>query len=71
MNFQSSRKKLYRSKDKMVGGVLAGFSDYINADPTLIRVIYVLLSIFSAAFPGLVVYIIFWAVTPERPDYKY
>ena len=60
-------KRLYRSRDRMLGGVLAGFAKYINADPTLIRVAYVLLSVISAAFPGILVYIIFWAVTPEKP----
>ncbi|MDX1284508.1 MAG: PspC domain-containing protein [Draconibacterium sp.] len=62
-----STKKLYRSRDRILGGVLAGFADYIDADKTLVRLVYVLISIFSAAFPGLLVYIIFWAITPEKP----
>lgn len=62
-------RRLYRSRNKMLGGVLAGFADYIDADPTLIRIAYVILSIFSAAFPGIIVYIIFWAITPEGPGY--
>jgi phage shock protein C len=60
-------KRLYRSREKMLAGVLAGFAEYINADPTIIRVAYVLLSILSAGFPGLLVYIIFWAITPQKP----
>lgn len=59
--------KLYRSRDRVLGGVLAGFAEYINADKMLVRLIYVLISLFSAGFPGLLVYIIFWAVTPEKP----
>ena len=51
-------KKLYRSPNRVLGGVLAGFADYINADVSLIRIIYVLVSILSAAFPGILVYII-------------
>ena len=43
------------------------FSEYINADKMLVRLIYVLISLFSAGFPGLLVYIIFWIVTPEKP----
>ncbi len=62
-----AEKRLYRSRDKVLGGVLAGFADYINVDKVLVRVIYVLLSLFSAGFPGLLVYIIFWAVVPEEP----
>jgi phage shock protein C len=67
MQIESRPKRLYRSRDRILGGVLAGFAEYINADATLIRVVYVLLSILSAAFPGLLVYVIFWAVTPEKP----
>lgn len=71
MEIESRPKRLYRSHDRILGGVLAGFAEYINADKTLIRIVYVLLSILSAAFPGLLVYIIFWAVTPEKPlDYN-
>jgi phage shock protein C len=64
---KSRKKRLYRSKDRLLGGVLAGFADYINADPKIIRIAFVLLSVLSAAFPGLLVYLIFWAVTPEKP----
>ena len=59
--------RLYRSRDRVLGGVLAGFAEYMNVDKILVRLIYVLLSLFSAGFPGLLVYIIFWAVTPEKP----
>jgi len=63
-----AEKRLYRSRDKVLGGVLAGLADYINLDKVLVRVIYVLLSLFSAGFPGLLVYIILWAVIPEEPN---
>lgn len=59
-------RKLYRSRKKMLGGVLAGFAEYINADVSIIRIAYVLISIISAAFPGLLFYIICWAVIPEE-----
>lgn len=58
--------RLYRSHNKVLGGVLAGFAEYFSIDVVLVRVIYVLLSLFSAGFPGLLVYIIFWIVTPEK-----
>ncbi len=64
-------RKLYRSRDKILGGVLAGFAEYINADVSLIRIAYVLISILSAAFPGLLVYIICWIVIPEKPFNPY
>ncbi len=60
--------RLFRSRNRVLGGVLAGFAEYINADVVLVRLVYVLLSLFSAGFPGLLVYIIFWIVTPEKPQ---
>ncbi len=59
--------RFYRSQDRMLGGVLAGFAEHINSDKMLIRLIFVLISLFSAGFPGLLVYVIFWIVTPEKP----
>ena len=67
MEFESRPKKLYRSRDRILGGVLAGFAEYIHADVSLIRILYVIISILSAAFPGILVYIICWAVIPEKP----
>jgi phage shock protein PspC (stress-responsive transcriptional regulator) len=62
-------KKLRRSQNKMLAGVCAGIANYFNLDPTLIRVGYVLVSIFSAGFPGLLLYIILMLVIPmERLD---
>ncbi len=60
-------KKFYRSRDRIFGGVLAGFAEHINMDKMLVRLIYVLISLFSAGFPGLLIYIIFWVITPEEP----
>lgn len=68
MQQNSQPKKLYRSHDQILGGVLAGFAEYIYADKTLIRLVYALLSVFTAGFPGLLVYIIFWVVVPEKPQ---
>jgi len=67
MEIEGKPKKLYRSRERVLGGVLAGFAKYINADVSIVRIVYVLLSILSAAFPGLIVYIICWAVIPEKP----
>lgn len=48
----------------MIGGVCGGIAAWLGWDPTLVRVGYVLLSIFSAGFPGILVYIILWIVAP-------
>ena len=62
------KKKLYRSKnDKMLYGVLGGLAEYLDVDATLIRILYAALSVFSAGFPGIVLYIICAIVIPEAP----
>lgn len=62
------KKKLYRSSnDKMLCGVLGGLAEYLNVDATLIRLLYAALSVFSAGFPGIVLYIICAIVIPEAP----
>jgi len=50
----------------MIAGVCAGIAEYFGLDVSLVRILYVLLSIFSAGFPGLLVYIIFWFVLPDN-----
>jgi len=59
-------KKLYRSrKDRMIAGVCAGLGEYLQIDPTIVRVIFV--ALVFAGLGGMVVYIILWIVTPEEP----
>lgn len=53
-------------QDRMVAGVVAGLARHFDMDPTVLRIIYVLVSIFSAAFPGLLVYIVLWVLMPEE-----
>jgi len=48
----------------MIAGVCGGLAEYLNMDPTVVRLIYVLLSLFTAAFPGLLVYIIAVIIMP-------
>lgn len=53
------RGRLTKSKyDRKIAGVCGGLAAYFEVDATIVRVIYVLISIFSAAFPGLLVYIV-------------
>ena len=61
-------KKLRKSSNKMVAGVCAGIAEYLGLDVTLVRVAYILLSIFSAGFPGLIVYLILMFVMPDYYD---
>lgn len=57
-----------RSRDRKIGGVCGGIAEYFDLDPTLVRAAYLLLSVFSAAFPGLLVYILLALVMPEQDD---
>jgi len=58
-------RRLRKSRNRMIAGVCAGIAEWLDWDPTLVRVLYVLVSIFSAAFPGILVYIILWLVMPN------
>ena len=53
------------SSNKMIAGVCGGLAQWLDWDPTLVRVGYVLLSLFSAGFPGLLLYIILWLIMPK------
>ena len=60
-----AKKKLVRSANKVLAGVCGGIAEYFDVDPTLVRVLYAVLSLFSAAFPGLLLYIILLLLIPE------
>lgn len=59
-------RPLRRSRtNRQIAGVIGGLADYFRLDATLLRVIYVVGSIVSAAFPGLLVYVLLWLLIPE------
>jgi phage shock protein C len=59
---------LHRSRrNRMIAGVCGGIAETLGWDVTMVRLLYVLVSIFSAAFPGILVYVILWVVAPEAP----
>jgi phage shock protein C len=59
--------QLTRSKsDRMIAGVCGGLARWLGWDPTAVRVLYVLLSICSAAFPGMIVYVILALIMPAE-----
>ncbi len=62
------KKHLTRSNNKMIGGVVAGLANYFGIDVTLARILYVIISILSAAFPGTLVYIILWIIMPKEEN---
>ncbi len=61
-------KKLYRSnQEKILGGVLGGFAEHIEKDPTLVRLAYVLITLIFN-LPGILFYIICWAIIPKKQE---
>jgi phage shock protein C len=61
-------KKLMRSRaDRKIAGVCAGMSHYLDLDVTLVRLVWVLVTILAGIFPGVVVYVLAWIVVPEEP----
>jgi phage shock protein C len=71
MNGDHKSRRLTRSSQhKMIAGVCGGIAEYFDLDPTVVRVAYVLISIVSVAFPGILAYIILMFVMPppsQRP----
>ena len=73
-----SSYQLHRSRtDRKLGGVMGGLAEHLGIDSTLLRVGYVLSSVLSAAFPGILVYLVLWVVIPaempgdDLPDEEY
>jgi phage shock protein PspC (stress-responsive transcriptional regulator) len=61
-------KKLYRSKtDKKLTGLLGGVGEYLKVDPTALRLLFLVLVIFSGFFPGVFFYLLALLVVPEPP----
>lgn len=60
--------RLQRSRDRMIGGVCAGLAERFGWPVPRVRVAYVILSVLSAAFPGILVYLLLWFVMPGPDD---
>jgi len=57
---------LQRSRhNKMIAGVCGGLAEWLGWDPTVVRILYVAVSIMSVAFPGMLAYLILWMVMPK------
>jgi phage shock protein C len=62
----ASSKKLYRSKNKWLGGVCAGVAEYFNVDPLVVRIIWLVLALGYGV--GVLAYIIAWLLIPMNPN---
>ena len=58
--------RLTRSNSRIIAGVCGGIANYLGWDPAMVRLLYVLASILSIGFPGVLVYIILWIVMPQE-----
>ena len=54
-------------RNAMIAGVCGGLAEWLGWSPTWVRLLYVVVSILSVAFPGIVVYLILWVVMPKAP----
>lgn len=58
--------KLKRSQYRVLAGVCGGIAEYFGWDSSMTRIGFILISVLSAAFPGILVYLILWIIIPEN-----
>jgi len=62
----NNQKQLKRSlNDRMLAGVCGGLAQYLGLDPSLVRIVYAILTVFTA-FAGVIIYILMWIIVPEE-----
>lgn len=61
-------KRLYLSNvDRKLGGVCGGFAEYFDIDPTIIRLLVVVIALATAVFPVVIGYFLAWIIVPRKP----
>jgi phage shock protein C len=69
---EAVNKRLYRSDtNKTLGGILGGLGEYLNIDPTVLRLIFVLIVVVTGVIPGIIAYIIGLFIVPKRLDHSH
>lgn len=59
---------LYRSRRyRIIAGVCGGIAEWLGWSPTWVRLLYIIISILSVGFPGMIAYVILWIVMPKSP----
>lgn len=67
----SGKKRLYRSKEnKVLSGIFGGLGEYLDVDPTVIRLIFLALFFMTAIVPGIFFYLIALLIVPKKPVNK-
>ena len=64
----SEPKRLTKGKEKKWMGVCSGIADYFNVDPVLVRVTWILITVFTSLVPGIIVYVMAAWVMPENEE---
>jgi len=64
MDNMDEKRMMRSTRERMIAGVAGGLANYFNMDPTLVRLVFVLLAL--AGGPGILIYIILWLVMPEE-----
>ncbi len=65
----AGRRPLARSRhDKIIAGVCGGIAESLDWSPTTVRVLYVIVSILSVAFPGILFYLVLWLLIPPAAE---
>jgi phage shock protein PspC (stress-responsive transcriptional regulator) len=65
-----NKSRLTRSNNRVIAGVCAGLAEWLGWDIALVRLLYLILTIFSAGFPGIIAYTILWIVMPEETGFQ-
>jgi phage shock protein C len=63
-----SNKLQRSSSNRMIAGVCGGLAEWLGWNPTGVRILYVVVSILSVAFPGILVYLVLWLLMPKASD---
>jgi phage shock protein PspC (stress-responsive transcriptional regulator) len=64
-----ARPGLMRSRDdRIIAGVCGGIAEWLGWSSTTVRILFVLISVLSAAFPGILIYVLLWLFMPEREE---
>ena len=59
-------KKLMRSNNKKIAGVCSGIAEYFDVDPTMIRAVFAIITLFTGLLLGLIAYIVLCAIMPQK-----
>jgi len=60
-------KKLLRSRDREIAGICSGLAQYFDQDASLVRILWLFITLATGIFPGVLAYILGWIITPQEP----